>query len=72
MTERILIERFQPLLCDKGIKFTIENKGIVVIKDHSTDKIVAMVNLDTDPDKNLDLAETVIDAIENWIVSNES
>ena len=70
--ERILIERFQSIPCEKGIKFTIDNKGIVIIKDHTTDKIVGMVNLTSDPDKNLELAETVIDAIENWIVNNEN
>lgn len=70
MTERILIRRFEPTVCQRGIKFTIDNKGVVTIKDHSTDKIVAMVNLDTDPDKNLELAEQIIDTIEEWIVEN--
>ena len=69
---RIQINRFEPQVCEKGLKFTIENKGVVIIKDHTTDKVVAMVNLNTDPNKNEDLAETVIDAIEEWIVNNES
>ena len=65
------INRFEPKVCEKGIKSTIENKGIVVIKDHATDKIVGMVNLTADPNKNTELAECVIDAIESWI-NNES
>lgn len=68
MTERITIPRFEPQVCEKGIKFTIDNKGIVVIKDHTTDKIIGMINLTADPNKNMELAERVISTIEDYIV----
>ena len=61
------VNRFEPQVCERMLKFTVENKGVVVIKDHSTDKIVAMVNLDTDADKNIELAEKVIEAIEEYL-----
>ena len=67
------VNRFEPQVCERMLKFTVENKGVVVIKDHSTDKIVAMVNLDTDSNKNIELAEKVIEAIEEYLTdSNEN
>ena len=67
------VNRFEPQVCERMLKFTVENKGVVVIKDHSTDKIVAMVNLDTDSNKNMELAEKVIEAIEEYLTDpNES
>lgn len=70
MTERILIPRFNATVCEKGIKFTVDSKGVVIIKDHTTDKVACVVNLDVDPDMNLELAERIIDTIEDWIVNN--
>lgn len=61
------VNRFEPQVCEGMLKFTVENKGVVVIKDHSTDKIVAMVNLDTDSNKNMELAGKVIEAIEEYL-----
>lgn len=61
------VNRFEPQVCERMLKFTVENKGVVVIKDHSTDKIVAMVNLDTDSNKNIELAGKVIEAIEEYL-----
>lgn len=61
------VNRFEPQVCERMLKFTVENKGVVVIKDHSTDKIVAMVNLDTDSNKNMELAGKVIEAIEEYL-----
>lgn len=61
------VNRFEPQVCERMLKFTVENKGVVVIKDHSTDKIVAMVNLDTDSNKNVELAGKVIEAIEEYL-----
>ena len=67
------VNRFEPQVCERMLKFTVENKGVVVIKDHATDKIVAMVNLDTDADKNIELAEKVIETIEEYLTDpNES
>lgn len=67
------VNRFEPITCAKGINFKIENKGIVMIKDHSTDKIIGMVNLNIDANKNIELAEKVIEAIEEYLTDpNES
>ncbi|MBQ2654065.1 MAG: hypothetical protein IJF83_10955 [Methanobrevibacter sp.] len=63
----ILINRFEAIVCKKGIHFKIDNKGIVVIKDHSNDKIIGMVSLNFDSDKNKELAEKVIETIEEFI-----
>lgn len=72
MAERILIERFEANVSEKGIKFTIDNKGIVLIKDHSTDKIIGMINLYSEAEYNMEIAEKVIEAIEDWIVEHEN
>ena len=61
------VPRFEPINCKKGIKFTIENTGVIIIKDHSTDKIIGMVNLDADVNKNIELAEKIIETIEEYI-----
>lgn len=61
------VPRFEPINCKKGIKFTIENNGVIVIKDHSNDKIIGMVNLDADVNKNIELAEKIIETIEDYI-----
>lgn len=63
----ILIERFEAKVEPRGIKLSIDGKSIVTIKDHTTDKIIGMINLEADPDRNLELAEMLIGTIEEWI-----
>lgn len=68
----ITIPRFEPTVSDKGVKLQIDTKGVVLIKDHSTDKIIGMINLSKISDENLDLAKQVISTIENWVTENET
>ena len=68
----ITIPRFESRVAQRGIELKIEGKSIVTIKDHSTDKIIGMINLNADPDDNLELAELIIETIETYIEnSNE-
>lgn len=68
----ITIPRFEPTVSERGVKFEIDGKGVVIIKDHASDKIVAMANLSTEADKNLEIAAKIIEAIEEWITENEN
>lgn len=67
----ITIPRFEPYVEEKGINLQITSKAVVLIKDHTTDKVIGMINLSKISDDNLDLAEDVIETIENWITENE-
>jgi hypothetical protein len=67
----ITIPRFEPFIEEKGVKLQIDSKSVVLIKDHTTDKVIGMINLSKLSDDNLDLAEDVIETIENWITENE-
>ena len=67
----ITIPRFEPLIEEKGVKLQIDSKSVVLIKDHTTDKVIGMINLSKISDDNLDLAEDLIETIENWITENE-
>ena len=67
----ITVPRFEPKTCRKGVKFTIENKGMVIIKDHTTDRIIGMVNLYEESNQNIEVAEKIIEAIENYILADQ-
>ena len=67
----ITIPRFEPFVEEKGVKLQIDSKSVVLIKDHTTDKVIGMINLSKISDDNLDLAEDLIETIENWITKNE-
>jgi hypothetical protein len=67
----ITIPRFEPFIEEKGVKLQIDSKSVVLIKDHTTDKVIGMINLSKISDDNLDLAEDLIETIENWITENE-
>ena len=71
MTE-ILIRRFEAKAAERGLEFTVEGTGVVTIKDHTTDKIIAMINLDKDVDNNMEIAESIVEAIENWVNTHEN
>lgn len=67
----ITIPRFEPFVEEKGVKLQIDSKSVVLIKDHTTDKIIGMINLSKISDDNLDLAANVIETIENWIENKD-
>ena len=70
----IKINRFEK----KEVKPTVNNTTVqirntttILIKDHSTDQIISLVQLTNDINKNKDLADKVITAIEEYILENE-
>lgn len=67
----ITIPRFEPFVEEKGVKLQIDSKSVVLIKDHTTDKVIGMINLSKISDDNLDLAEDLIETIENWIENKD-
>ena len=53
-------------------KVVIENNTTILIKDHSTDHIVSLVQLTNNIDKNKELADRIITTIEEYILENEN
>lgn len=70
----IKINRFEKKEVKPNIdnnKVIIKNNTTILIKDHSTDQIISLVQLTNDINKNKDLADRVITAIEEYILENE-
>lgn len=70
----IKINRFEKREVKPNIdnnKVIIKNNTTILIKDHSTDQIISLVQLTNDINKNKDLADRVITAIEEYILENE-
>lgn len=70
----IKINRFEKKEVKPNIdnnKVIIKNNTTILIKDHSTDQIISLVQLTNDINKNKDLADKVITAIEEYILENE-
>lgn len=63
----IKIDRFEPKKLSQNTTFTAEKDKAVVIKDHSNDRIIGLVNLERTLDSNMELARVIIEAIESWI-----
>lgn len=69
----ILINRFEIKEIIKApANVQIENKTTILIKDHTTDKIVSFIQLENDKEKNKEIAALIIGAIETWVESNEA
>ena len=70
----IKINRFEKKEVKPNIdnnKVIIKNNTTILIKDHSTDQIISLVQLTNDINKNKDLADRIITAIEEYILENE-
>lgn len=70
----IQINRFEKREVKPNIdnnKVIIKNNTTILIKDHSTDQIISLVQLTNDINKNKDLADRIITAIEEYILENE-
>ena len=70
----IKINRFEKKEVKPNIdnnKVIIKNNTTILIKDHSTDQIIGLVQLTNDINKNKDLADRIITAIEEYILENE-
>lgn len=65
----IMIRRFEAKEMEKGKKFEFSSKDghSVFIKDHTTDKIVGFISLENKLDKNMELAELIIETIEDYV-----
>lgn len=70
----IKINRFEK----KEVKPTVNNTTVkirntttILIKDHSTDQIVSLVQVADNIEKNKELADRIITAIEEYILENE-
>lgn len=69
----ILINRFEIKEIIKApATVQIENKTAILIKDHTTDKIISFIQLENDRKKNKEIAALIIEAIETWVESNEA
>ena len=71
----IKINRFEKKEVKPNIdnnKVIIKNNTTILIKDHSTDQIISLVQLTNDINKNKDLADRIITAIEEYILENEN
>ena len=74
LMSNIKINRFEKKEVKPNIdnnKVIIKNNTTILIKDHSTDQIISLVQLTNDINKNKDLADKVITAIEEYILENE-
>lgn len=69
------INRFEKKEVKRNVKDTqviIHNNTTILIKDHTTDQIVSMIQLTDDITKNKELADRIINAIEEYILEEEN
>ncbi len=64
----IQINRFEKREIKKHGTVQIENMNTILIKDHTTDNIISMIQLENDKKKNKELADRIILAIEEYIM----
>lgn len=50
----------------------IENNTAILIKDHQNDNIVSLVQLNNNLEKNKELADRIINTIEEYILEQEN
>ena len=67
----ITIPRFEKKIKEVPYKISIENKRTVLIKDHKTDKFVIVVNFDETQETNSELADKIIETIEEYLDGND-
>ena len=53
-------------------KVIIENNTAILIKDHQNDNIFSLVQLTNNIEKNKELADRIIDTIEDYILEQEN
>ena len=63
------VPRFQKMKKEIPYEVKIESKRTVLIKDHATDKVAIIVNLMDKQEENLEIADILIEAIENHLDS---
>jgi len=68
------INRFEKKEVKQNVKDTqiiIHNNTTILIKDHTTDKIISLVQLTDNITKNKELADRIITTIEEYIIEAE-
>ena len=63
------VPRFEKIKKEIPYEVKIESRRSILIKDHKTDKIAIVVNLMEKQEENLELADELIAAIENYLDS---
>ena len=67
----ILINRFEIKEINKApANVHVENKSAILIKDHTTDRIISLIQLGNNKDENKELAARIIEAIEDYLESD--
>ena len=69
------VNRFEKKEVKPNVKDTqvmIHNNTTILIKDHTTDNIVSLVQLTDNITKNKELADRIITTIEDYIMENEN
>lgn len=69
------INRFEKKEVKRNVKDTqvmIQNNTTILIKDHTTDNIISMIQLTDNINKNKELADRIINTIEEYILENEN
>ena len=61
------IDRFEKKEISRPAKVEIENMNTILIKDHTDDVIVSYVRVFNDKKKNKELADKIIETIEEFI-----
>ena len=65
------VPRFEKMKKEIPYEVKIESKRTVLIKDHATDRVAIIVNLMDKQEENLEIADILIEAIENHLDPKE-
>ena len=65
------IPRFEKKKIEVPYTIKIENKRSIFIKDHTTDNYVVVVNFESTQEKNSELADKIIETIEEYLDGND-
>lgn len=69
----IQIDRFEKREVNHNkTQVIIDNKTAILIKDHKTDNIVSFIQLENHKEKNAEIADRIIAAIEAYIEEQEN
>lgn len=70
----IKIDRFEKRYVKNNLreptKIEVQNNTTVLIKDHKTDEIIGLIQLNNDIEKNKELADRIINTIEEYVLED--
>ena len=67
----LLIPRFETKTTTKDATVMVGSDKTIIVKDHATDKNIIVVNYAKTAEKNKEIAELFIDALETYIVGDD-